>query len=173
MLLPESILCTISVLFALLRFCFQLPIVDWYQWFTQQSLSMMIVMIIDPYQRTDNWEYLCVPLVCNMLGRFLFWYVETNSFSDLNVKPPLFVSSHIFSAGGNAGSSPCALAGLWTPQLSHQMITEDASIEQGPDSPEVKMSKSLMHGRCMSLMHAHDAAHRVSEGNATTVSTLP
>ena len=85
------------------------------------------------------------------------------------------MSSQIFSAAGNAGSSSCALAGLWTPQLSHQMITEDAFIEQGPDSPEVKMSKSLtvMHGRCMLPMHAHDATHRGSEGNATTVSTPP
>ena len=106
---PENILCTMSVLFVEFRFCFQLPIVDQYRWFTQRSHSMMIAMIIDPYQRTDNWEYLCVPLVCNMLCGFLFWYVATNSFSDSNVKPPLFLSSPIFSAGGNAGRARRAL----------------------------------------------------------------
>ena len=146
-------------------------------------------MINDRYQQTDNWEYLGVPLfsICyadlyfDMLNQTVFWLACKISFIRVltyvclqRQRRPQVKQIEVHGASKNL----LARSQGSGPQLSQpQLITQDAVTHSSPNHrtrTRLTRAKNVDVAHAWPMpMHAHDAAHRGSKGNATTVSTLP
>ena len=150
-------------------------------------------MINDRYQQTDNWEYLVVPLfsICYAESlriyilicwiKLFFWLACKISFIRVltyvclqRQRRPQVKQIEVHRASKNL----LARSQGSGPQLSQpQLITQDAVTHSSPNHrtrTRLTRAKNVDVAHAWPMpMHAHDAAHRGSKGNATTVSTLP